>query len=359
MKITKKALLTALDKTASLATRRTTLPILQHLLISASGGKLSVTGTDLNCHARALCDCDGDLDAVCVPAQAFTGLAKVARDDIELTLVNQRLAFKSNGTANLATLPGIEYPIWPSNKFTAIGLPCGDLAEGIESVSWSADNNPTDTSRPLVTVVWVRTEAKRMRVGATTGQTLAHMDRGLICAETEFMVPCAYADKLTDVLKRDEATLSVCDNWVAVSSPMLNVAVKRHEGGYFNLDVYLNQEQVIGGMLPVKEILDAIDNALVLTGIDKFCSAMLVPDEGGATFTYESEVNCYKTHIDGITIPRPIRFGMALMKDALSRVVSDTPRVNLGVQGLLVKDGDVTIGVALMCISKPEAPVPA
>lgn len=357
MKISKKQLLAALDKTASLANRRTTMPTINCLRLESDGLKLSISATDLNCHAVATCECDGKLESVCVPAQAFAGLAKAAKDEIELTVENGKLKFASNGVGNLATLPINEFPEFPSEKFTGIGLPCGDLAECIQNVYWAADSNPSDSSRPLITVVWIKCVDKLMRAAATTGHKMASSSRMLICAPCEFLFPAAYATRAIEVLNQDEASLRLSDNWMRVESPSLTVAVKLHEGRYWNIDSYINQEQEDATMWPVQDIIAAIDNASMVAGSDeKFSGAKLIPNEDDTcTFLYESQANCYETKIQ-MTLQRPIRFGMSLMKECLTHVISDTPKVSLGIQGTVIRDCDMVLGCALMTINKPEAP---
>ncbi len=357
MKIDKLQLLTALDKTASLATRRTTLPILNSLLISSDGKRFSVRATDLDCHAQAFCECEGALEPVCVGAQVFTGLSKSANPVIELTLDNNRLKFKSNGVASLSLVPANEFPEWAAGDFKSIGLPCGDLAECIQNVHWASDPNPADTSRPLVSCVWVKCEPKLMRTAATTGQVLATESRALISSPCEFLLPSSHALRLVEALNEDESIFSLCDSWAQSRSPNLNVAVKLMTGTYFNIDTLLNQEQTKPTAWPVQDIIRAIESASMVAGsVEKFSAAKLIPNDDGCQFIYESSVNCYEVQIE-MTLPHPIRFSMSLMKECLSHLISDTPQASLGVQGVIARDGDLSVSCALMTLNQPEAPV--
>lgn len=350
MKILRKDLLTALDKTAPLCGKRTTLPVLNHLLISSDGSRLTITATDLDCHAKASCACNGVLEPVCVPASAFTGLAKVSRDDIELTVANNRLKFSSNGNASLASLPVGEFPEWPKNtQFKSIGVSCEDMAHCIESVAWSAAKDDLSVTNMVYCSTWVKCEPKRMIACATNGKQFAHIDKPLISAECEFLIPGNSCARFVEALKYKDAVFRLSDKFAAVESPELTLCAKLMEGTYVNIAPLLNQKCDGPFALPVQEVLEAINNAMMVcysSAANPFPSATLTPQDGKALFVYDSSDNTYETVLD-IKLPRSIRFGLQLMKESLIQVVSDAPKAFLGNQ-LLVKDGDTTIAVALL-----------
>ena len=349
MKILKSNLLTVLDKTASLASRRTTLPSLMSLKIEANDNTFSISATDLNCYAVASCECDGELAPACVPATAFNGLARSAKDEIELMMDGTRLKFISNGVAMLSLVPVDEFPPFPSAEAKSLGISCDDLADCIEGVAWAATSDD-EFSRPFTAGVWCKLEPKRMRTASTNGKHLALMDRAIICADAEFVLQAKYAPQLCSALREKDAMFSLSTNCAIVKSPTLTLAVKLIDHPFPNVYGVIDQEQVKTGVLPVQEIIQAIDNATMISGIDKFCNAELRPVDGGCEFVYLS-ANEYRTTIQ-MTLPRPMRFGMALLRESLSKVVADCPKISLGISGLFVHDSDLTICTALLVEKK-------
>src|SRR5688572_2547198 len=85
-------LLKPLQSVSGIVERRHTLPILSNVLVENSGGKLSVTATDLEIQITAQSDVslpDGEPQAVTLPARKLQDLLRALPDDSTLNIDSQ------------------------------------------------------------------------------------------------------------------------------------------------------------------------------------------------------------------------------------------------------------------------------
>jgi DNA polymerase III subunit beta len=133
MNICKGTLHEALSKLAHVVDARASIPILRTVRVQASGGTLTVTGTDLTTWMRASLPCHGaDLD-VCVAAKALLAAVKPAGKGDKLTIVEvaasgDKIVVSSDGSrVEVETMPACVYPVYPG------------FGEWRAGASWAAD----------------------------------------------------------------------------------------------------------------------------------------------------------------------------------------------------------------------------
>lgn len=105
-------LLTAVKRSITCVQHHGTLPILSHLRLQAGGGRLTVTGSDLETEITATCDCQGDDLLTTVPArklaQILTGLQST---EVKISLGAARATLSAgSGRYQLAALSGGDFP---------------------------------------------------------------------------------------------------------------------------------------------------------------------------------------------------------------------------------------------------------
>lgn len=114
------ALASALSAMKGVVAKGNDIPILATCLVSAGGGKLSVTGTDLDIFTFHTVPCDGELEATSLPLWLLDAGAIKGRDTVIET--DGRQAKISSGKARFSggVLPGSDFPtIAP--RFTVSG----------------------------------------------------------------------------------------------------------------------------------------------------------------------------------------------------------------------------------------------
>lgn len=109
-------LLKPLQAVSGIVERRHTLPILSNVLVEQSGGRLSVTATDLEIQITAQSDVavpEGDLQAVTLPARKLQDLLRALPEDSLLNVDSQaaKVVVKAGKSRfNLQSMPAADYP---------------------------------------------------------------------------------------------------------------------------------------------------------------------------------------------------------------------------------------------------------
>lgn len=118
--IEREAALAATARAASVAARRSTIPILQNLRLEAGPGRLSVAGADLDMEAVAVAEAAVEAaGAVTVPAQWLLGALKTlpagGQLAVELQPAPGRLTLRCGRSRfQLPTLPASDFPTMPA-----------------------------------------------------------------------------------------------------------------------------------------------------------------------------------------------------------------------------------------------------
>jgi DNA polymerase-3 subunit beta len=110
----REVLLKPLQQVVGVVERRQTLPVLANLLVSVEGGKLSLTGTDLEVEMVARTEVEQAEDGeTTIPARKLFDLVRALPDGSRLTftLSGDRVTLQAGRSRyTLATLPAKEFP---------------------------------------------------------------------------------------------------------------------------------------------------------------------------------------------------------------------------------------------------------
>lgn len=222
MNIKRDDLLPKLSEVAGIASKRSSLPILNSVHLRTELGFLRIRGSDMVQDVIALAPCEGELEALCVSADHILSLVRSASDAITLTVVDGKLIVKGNGTTKLGLWPVAEYPADILEKQAKIGVNGSDLADGIEAVLWSAS---TDKGRDELRLVHCATLPKEIVIMAANGASASRFSRASVCAESSFDVLAEFARPFADALRQDGAVLCLGQNHIGV----------KHDGGCYFL----------------------------------------------------------------------------------------------------------------------------
>lgn len=122
---------------------RSTLPILQHFLIEASAGRISVRGTCIDMEASTSAPADVKADgAAAIHADMLFGLAKrLPKSAIIVVSVADNIATVAAGKANykIKTLPVDTFPIASPPEGATLTLPAADLRTLFTSTASATD----------------------------------------------------------------------------------------------------------------------------------------------------------------------------------------------------------------------------
>lgn len=166
-----RALITAVSPAVM---KKTTLPALNHILLTASPAGLVASATNLDMYARAMAPVREVTDgAALVPADLMRAIAgKLPRGDARLKLNGTGTHITAGRSKmKVATLPATEFPAFPEVSFADCWtVPAALLWEMIDATAFAASDEET---RPILNGVLVHVVGSEMRMNATDGHRLA------------------------------------------------------------------------------------------------------------------------------------------------------------------------------------------
>jgi len=171
----REAILGPLQSVIGVVERRQTMPILANVLLSAKGGRLAVTATDLEVELVATSEVDvqraGD---VTVPGRKLLDICRALPEGVEinLTLEGERMLVRARKSRfTLSTLPAAEFPtVDEINPQQTIQVPQKEFKRLLEKTHFSMAQQDV---RYYLNGLLLETSAKMLRSVATDGHRLA------------------------------------------------------------------------------------------------------------------------------------------------------------------------------------------
>jgi DNA polymerase-3 subunit beta len=178
---TREQLLGPVQAVIGVVERKQTMPVLANLLLAAKGGRLSVTGTDLEVELVA----SGEVNVVqpgeiTVPGRKLLDIAKALPEGsaITVTIDGEKLKISAGRSRfTLSTLAASEFPVVDSvNATQTLTLPQTELARLIAKTHFSMAQQDV---RYYLNGTLLETDGKMLRTVATDGHRLAIAEAAL------------------------------------------------------------------------------------------------------------------------------------------------------------------------------------
>lgn len=262
------ALQTALSSVPS----KSTLPILQGVLIEATDGHLRITGTDLEVTTSITIPCESKKGgrAAVHGRHFFDAIRKLPKGDVKLFEDDGRITVVYGGGKGKAQVPRLDdqdFPSLPEIKSEAtIPVEGPVLARLVERTSYAVSS---DETRPVLNGLLVQIEKDALILTATDGHRLARARRaGTFRADAGgFVVPGKTMQNIgrlsREVTSPVEIGLSSAKNQAAfrarVGSYDIVVFSRLLEGPYPNVDQVIPKAYTKSLVAKRSELRDAID----------------------------------------------------------------------------------------------------
>src|SRR5438105_2267495 len=155
---------------------KTTLPVLNNILISTDGGRLKLAATNLEVGITHWIGCQVEEEgAITVPARLLTDFVSSLPNDKVVMSLDERtrtLNLKcARYEANIKGISSEEFPIIPEVSEKPVAkIPAPLLKEMIGQVAFAASS---DDGRPVLAGVYVQIEGREMLMAAADGFRLA------------------------------------------------------------------------------------------------------------------------------------------------------------------------------------------
>jgi DNA polymerase-3 subunit beta len=274
--ITKEQLLTGLQSVQNVVSSRTTLPILNNVLLQASEGHLKLTATDLDvtvsCSVEATVNSPG---ATTLPVKKLSSIAReLATNELELEVDDKHICAIRSGPSfyKIHGLSAEEFPPFPQFKEDKrVVLPQETIRNMLRKTSFAVSS---DETRYVLNGIFFSLKDQKLTMVATDGRRLALVDEEVDIGEQssgEFIVPSKAVNELSHLLQdKGEVEIKFTDNQVAFSltaekSPSALVISKLIEGNYPNYKQVIPSESKERIALMREELLHALRRAEIMT----------------------------------------------------------------------------------------------
>ena len=231
------ALVAAVAETTAVASRKSTMPILSYLRLSARDGRLEAVGTDLDLTVAASLPARVEGDGrVCVPARAFHEvLRSLTGEKVKLEVgTNERLTIRCGGAE--FRLVGLNDQDFPSvqveeKDLTFRAVPADALARLLRRAAAAAS---TDPSRPNLTNVVLERDQNEVVGVATDGHRMVVAREAGEWVPKKWMLPLAAVAAVRRLVEGVEGDVKVAEtgNSVVVKAGDKVLVARQGEGGF-------------------------------------------------------------------------------------------------------------------------------
>jgi DNA polymerase III subunit beta len=166
----------ALSKLERVVSSRSTLPILNNILIKAHKGGVELMATDLEIGVKF--NIGGKVEqegVITIPGRTLINLINnIHSDTVTLTTKNNIVSVVAGETkANLNGVPADDFPVIPEVEGgKSVNLPAGLFKEWLNQVDFAAS---TEESRPVLTGVYLSSDGNKLTLAATDSYRLSEM----------------------------------------------------------------------------------------------------------------------------------------------------------------------------------------
>ena len=289
-KIVRSKFIEGLKSVQNIVAGKGALPILQNVLLEASGHELTMTTTDLDISIKATCECEiVESGSSTLPVKLlFNAIAKVAEGEVEIEIDAKERASISAGNARykLAGMSEKEFPRLPKDEDAYIySIPQQTFREMLRKVSYAASQD--DTRRTLKGVLLSFRDSKLTMV-ATDGRRLALVENEVEFskdAEKDIVLPSKAVGELQRSLNGEgDLSLIVQKSQICFRLEGVMIYSKLMDDAYPNYRQVIPKETAEHISVDRQLMLDALDRASVMT-MDEAHSTKLIFENGKLTVT--------------------------------------------------------------------------
>ena len=251
---------------------KTTLPVLNNILISTEGGRLKLAATNLEVGITNWIGCQVEEEgAITVPARLLSDfVASLPNDKITMSLDERTRTLQikcARYEANIKGIPSEEFPIIPEVSDRPLArIPSPLLKEMINQVAFAASS---DDSRPVLAGVYLHIEGREMTLAAADGFRLAKRTTQLenpVDEVVKLIVPSRSMMELARVLpdlegeEAEPVSIMVTSNrnQVLFHLDNLDVTSRLVEGNYVDIQRVIPGDWATRTVMSTAEFLKAV-----------------------------------------------------------------------------------------------------
>ncbi len=252
---------------------RTTLQILDGILLEAKNGKLKLTGTDLEISIESFMDCEViEEGSIVINSRIFGDIIKKL-DNAEVSIVvdNSNINIQcENSEFNISGSPGEDYPDLPilveRDSFT---MPMDIFKSVIRKTVFATTQ---DETRPTLTGGLVEIEERHISFIALDGYRLAFKKLPIDSdAQTKMIIPGRSLTELNKILddKEEDVKISVSPSHIIVNLGETVIYSRLLEGPFFNYKDIIREDHKTSVKVKKQEFQNSLERASLLAKEEK------------------------------------------------------------------------------------------
>ena len=244
--ISKNELREAIANVQNIVSTRSTLPMLQYVLLTAQDRSLKLTATDLEVGIECVVECEevGEKGAITLPCKKLHEIVNnLPAGSVSMSVADGNVVAINSGVVRykLMGMSTDEFPKSPEvNREKTFAMPQADLKEMIRKVSFSIS---TDPNRVNITGLLLAIVGNQLRLVTTDGRRLSLGSREIENApggDSSFIIPRKTVVELERLLGTEgDVNIFLSDNQMAFEFGSILIISNLIDG------VFPNYEQVI------------------------------------------------------------------------------------------------------------------
>ena len=235
--LTQENLSRALNVVSRIASSRTTLPILNNILIKTEDNQLVLAATNLEVAIIEKIPAKVDKDGIStVPAKLMTEfIANLPKTNVEINTSDNKMTITAgNYRSVINTVVADEFPALPDPKIsTSIKIPTNIFKKSVNGTMLVASS---DTTRPILTGVYVHTFNGNLYMAATDGYRLAEKQVLPLNKEVSAIIPASTLGDVVRIINDEieEITINFSDDQISFVVGDAVVTSRLIDGNFIN-----------------------------------------------------------------------------------------------------------------------------
>jgi DNA polymerase III subunit beta len=332
-----------LDRVLGVVERKSSLPVLSHVLIEVNDTALSMTASNSETEAFASIQTTGTVKEpgrICVEAKKLAQLLKSLPDEDQVTLTVSASEVKlSSGRSKfkLMSLPAEHFPNvdTQTEKWLVRDLPI-EKASFLTCLARVSFAQGVNDSRQMLNGMLLELEEKELRFVCTDGHRLATTK---IAAESDQSAACIVPKRVVDNLPKilakagDSVLISMSENHVEVRASDVRIVSQVIGGKYPNYQRVIPKEEAVPlkVKLPRNDMLSTLKLSLITS--DEMSRGLRLTFDDGLTVesrNQQQEDSIQKLSFEWAEDPMTIALNGSYLVDALKSVEGEECEINMG-----------------------------
>ncbi|ETD70009.1 DNA polymerase III subunit beta [Pelistega indica] len=334
------ALLKPLLTVVGIVERKTTMPILSHVLLKKEGDKMAFVANDMliQITTHANFGVGDDVEAVTVAARKLQDILRAlpAAGQVSANVKDQKMTLQCSGSRfSLQTLPGVDFPLLPEieNWHHHFTMTQSALRRLLNMIHYAMAHQDI---RYYLNGMLLVLESGLVRAVSTDGHRLAHAAEEVesVNSEASVIIPRKTVDQMMRLLDDSDAEvqISIADSQIRFRFGDVELISKLVEGKFPDYKRVIPTDYSIHLQINREEFLQNLQRAAILASDDKLKSIKLHFGENLLSISasnLEQEEAKMDLALDYTGAPIDIGFNVSYLLDVLNMAKTDSVVISL------------------------------